>query len=445
MRTKRGQYIPRHPNLEDRLNRAKSWFDAASRLEKENPGHAQIQVAFIYRVIAFNALYGRRQHESRIQLGIDLRDFFDKVITLHKEDRHVGGSILPDALQKSRASWEHVIEDEFVYNWYYKHRSLDSGFWSWYTKRRFKACIEWSVTEYRDLLLETFQRILVLRTLIFHGCAMFGPESKGWESIETATPVLRALLPAFHQLMLQYGDRIEWPKSPYPRQYSDEHPQRRRGDHPSASKPSGVMKFFLAFGTDMGKPGLKQGVWLSMEPMLVDWNRTLAVNGYPIKFLGTYRHTRNFLLQAPEGTGLQKVARALAALPLFPASAVFEYEGFVVFLQSAAYALRQPPRIISGRRGTPGIVMARDLKAGIPPTPASDERAVFGKFAVPRIRIAWKVDGLSAAGKTLDQTHSEEGWGALSNRMNQVAGGIWTARAMSSVEQIVQAAGPFFR
>lgn len=187
----------------------------------------------------------------------------------------------------------------------------------------------------------------------------------------------------------------------------------------------------------MGNLGRKQGTRLSMDALLRDWNRTLAVNSYPVKFIGSYRHTGNFLLQASEGESMERVAGALAGLPLSPAFAIFQHESFVVFLRPALHALRQTPRIISGRRWTPGIVMDCNLKAGIPPMPSSDEKAVFGEFTVPRIRIAWKGDVLSETGDRLDNARREGGWGALSNRMRQVAGGMWTARAMSSVEGIV--------
>jgi hypothetical protein len=227
--TNSGLGSPRHQNLEDRVTRAKSWLDAASRLE-EGPEHIQIQVAFIYRNIAFNALYGRRQYENRTETSNDLRELFDRIVALHGEDKRAGGSILPDALQRSRGFWEQVIEDEFVYNWYYKQESLNPGFKNWYMKHRFEACERWKVGEYRNLLLEIFHRVMVLRNQIFHGCATFGQESKGWKSVQKATPVTRELIPALYQLMMQYGDQVKWPPLPYPRRGSVQHPHRPRGE-----------------------------------------------------------------------------------------------------------------------------------------------------------------------------------------------------------------------
>ncbi len=201
------------------------------------------------------------------------------------------------------------------------------------------------------------------------------------------------------------------------------------------------MKNFLAFGVDIGNLGEKRSAQISMDALLRDWNKALSANGYPVRFVGSYRHTGNFLLQASEGVSIERVVGVLTALPLSPVFAVFEQESFVVFLKSTLHMLRQSPRTISGRRWTPGIVLDSNLKGGIPPMPPSDERAVFGAFAVPRIRIAWKGDILSGTSDRLDNTKREGGWGALSNRMKQVAGGIWTARAMSSVEGIVKKAG----
>jgi hypothetical protein len=212
-------------------------------------------------------------------------------------------------------------------------------------------------------------------------------------------------------------------------------------EHPN--KHSSNMNIFFAFGIDMGNLGRKQAPRLNMDALLRDWNRTLAANRYPVKFVRSYRHTGNFLLQASEEESIERVAGALTVLPLSPAFAVFQQEDFLVFLSSAHHALKQTPRVISGRRWTPGVVMDTNLKAGIPPVPPSDERVAFGEFAVPRIRIAWKGDVLSETGNKLDSAQREGGWGALSNRMKQIAGGMWTARSMSTVEGIVQAVRAF--
>jgi hypothetical protein len=75
--------------------------------------------------------------------------------------------------------------------------------------------------------------------------------------------------------------------------------------------------------------------------------------------------------------------------------------------------------------------------------PFSDEKAWFGAFAIPRIRIAWKGDVLNPQGNTLDNTQREGGWGSLSERMKKVAGGLWTARSLKSVEGLVAVAESF--
>jgi hypothetical protein len=193
-----GPYLPRHQNLEDRLIRAKSWLEAASCLEEKDTNQVQIQVVFIYRTIAFNALYGRRQYENRTETADDLSKYFTNIIIMHDEDGRAGGNILSEALQRSRSCWEQVIEDEFVDTWYYMARSHEPGFKRWYRDRRFEACVRWKNREYRKLLLEIFKRIMVLRNQIFHGCATFGQESRGWKSVERATPVMRELVPAFY-------------------------------------------------------------------------------------------------------------------------------------------------------------------------------------------------------------------------------------------------------
>ena len=199
------------------------------------------------------------------------------------------------------------------------------------------------------------------------------------------------------------------------------------------------MTLFFAFGVDMGN--LRKDVMprARMQELIRSWNKQLAsTESVSLEFLGFYRHTGNFLFEAHGNDQLERVIKTLAQTEALPVFAVFPKDEFLSCLGLLRRALLQTPETQPERRWTPGLVMDVSPKGGIPPTPFSDEKAVFGAFGLPRIRVAWKGDILAKNGQTLNKTKREGGWGALSDRMKQAAGGIWTARSISSIEGLVQ-------
>lgn len=198
------------------------------------------------------------------------------------------------------------------------------------------------------------------------------------------------------------------------------------------------MTLFFAFGVDMGN--LRKDVMprVRMQELIRSWNKQLvSTESASLTFLEYYRHTGNFLFEARGNDQLEKVIKVLAQTEALPIFAVFPKDEFLSCLGLLRRALLQTPEAQPDRRWTPGLVMNVSPKGDIPPTPFSDEKAVFGAFGLPRIRVAWKGDILARNGRTLDKTKREGGWGALSDRMKQAAGGMWTARSISSIEGLV--------
>lgn len=199
------------------------------------------------------------------------------------------------------------------------------------------------------------------------------------------------------------------------------------------------MTLFFAFGVDMGNLRKDVRPRARMEELIRSWNKQLAsTENVSLEFLGFYRHTGNFLFEAHGNDQVERIVKALAQTEALPVFAVFPKDEFLSCLGLLRKALLQMPRTPPGRRWTPGLVMDVSPKGGIPPTPFSDEKAGFSAFGLPRIRVAWKGDILAKNGQTLDRTKREGGWGALSDRMKQAAGGMWTARSISSIEGLVE-------
>lgn len=199
------------------------------------------------------------------------------------------------------------------------------------------------------------------------------------------------------------------------------------------------MTLFFAFGVDMGNLRKNVVPRARMQALTKNWNKQLAsAKIIPVEFVGFYRQTGNFLCEVHGNDQLEEVVKAIAQTEELPVFAVFPAEEFLSCLRLVRKALLQAPSFLPGRRWTPGLVMDVSPKGGVPPTPFSDEKAAFSDIGLPRMRLAWKGDILARNGKTLDKTKREGGWGALSSRMRQAAGGVWTARSISSIEGLVQ-------
>ena len=218
-------------NLIDRLTRSDSWLCAATRLESSEDGkEIDAQTVFIYRFIAFNSLYGMWKFEgSAKQTWQQLDHFWDNVLILHSEDRKHKGVILRAALAHCQSYWLQLIENEFLDNGYWASEEHRVGFKEKYRAAKFRALERLSQQDYKYLLHSIFSRVGMLKNQIVHGGTTFGRASLGWGSVQSANPVLRSLIPAFHMLISQYPDSVTWPPIPYPRRGSEQHPKRPLG------------------------------------------------------------------------------------------------------------------------------------------------------------------------------------------------------------------------
>ena len=207
--------------LSDRLQRADSWVQAASELPPD-----RMHEAFIFLYIAFNCMYGCRKYEGdQTQIGEDLRSFFSKLLVMHKKNIQQGGTILKDALAACQQDGAVLIRDRFLANRYWRGTQPAVALQTKLNKEAVGALQALADEEYGEYLSTVFQRISVLRNQVMHGCATYGARSYGRGSLAKSLRVLRVLVPAFYQLMRQYGHNLSWDPIPYPRLGSQQHPR----------------------------------------------------------------------------------------------------------------------------------------------------------------------------------------------------------------------------
>ncbi len=212
---------PNDQNLSDRLDRARSWIVASAAF-----GNDRAQEAFIALFIALNAMYGRRQYEGKTETKEDLEAFVSKLETMHDADLRSGRATLTNTLFLARPSIRAIATNFFLRNAYWRrdirHDVLVQRFERAYAsaERRLKD------GDWKPLLRLVFERCVVLRNQIFHGCVTHGRASRGWESVEQGVAVLKRLVPTFVELMERHGRETKWEPVPYPRLGSALHPER---------------------------------------------------------------------------------------------------------------------------------------------------------------------------------------------------------------------------
>lgn len=208
-------------DLRDRLDRAKAWIDAASRMDS-----AGSHEPFIFYYIAFNALYGRRQYEgTRTQGCEDRRRFLENLKLLNDIDCRHGRGILAKALARCRDEAAFLITDIFTNDDYCGHvRHAEEV--QLYSRKKL-SYVEASIKrgDFFEYLNALLKHLTVLRNQIMHGCVTYGPKSKGADSLRAGTKVLKEVVPAFHELMSKYGQNGKWGAVPYPRLGSEKHPE----------------------------------------------------------------------------------------------------------------------------------------------------------------------------------------------------------------------------
>ena len=206
-------------SLEDRLQRADSWMQAAAALRPE-----QQHESFIFLYIAFNCLYGRRQYEGdETQIGKDLAEFFQKVRVMSARDVEEGGTLLKKAVAAARRDGAILIRDKFLSNRYWRGGS-SVALQKQLNKEESLVEEQLALGSYDMFLDLAFRRISVLRNQIMHGCATYGARSHGQASLAKGLRFLKVMVPAFYELTKLYGHEVKWDPIPYPRSGSQQQP-----------------------------------------------------------------------------------------------------------------------------------------------------------------------------------------------------------------------------
>ena len=208
------------------MNRAQGLGSAG--LDSED--RADSQELFIMHWIAFNALYGRVNetgHGRYLRPGDDDARWFLRMIC----DLDAGTGRIKSALSALRKEAHALL----------KSRYLSEPYWRQGYSANVKRQLEEETTAAENGLASgdphpylttlLWGRVRVLRNQIFHGCST-NRDSLNKEDVEPALRVLSELIPLFVRVMEERIDKEnEWPRIPFPRRGSPQHPSARSQHH----------------------------------------------------------------------------------------------------------------------------------------------------------------------------------------------------------------------
>jgi hypothetical protein len=202
--------VTRKQDLQDRLQRAASWIEAADSL-KPRQNHER----FIFLYVALNAMYGRRQYEGdRSEVRQDLDRFATQLKQICSTSPKESASHLLEILQSPRV--EALVLDHFLLDDLFKGATREA------LVARCKRDLIGAKLKLRSgdpftMLRLVLQRLTVLRNRVMHGCVTYGDVSKGLPSVVKGTRVATSLVPALLELIARHGHVVKWDPIPYPR------------------------------------------------------------------------------------------------------------------------------------------------------------------------------------------------------------------------------------
>jgi len=188
----------------------------------------------------------------------------------------------------------------------------------------------------------------------------------------------------------------------------------------------------IAFAVNIGNLGPAGLPRFPMAQLLEDLNTVLLARCEPMRVVDFFAQTGNFVLECsvPAGHAAHRIARLLDT----PCTVLSVDQ---VSVATTAARTVPPPAPEPMIRWTAGVVFRVSGSAGAAAR-WTTRTACFrplNDFTV----LAWKRDQLTSRGR-LDSTRRSGGWGAVSSAVARRFGGVWTARAISTLDGVLMRA-----
>ena len=186
------------------------------------------------------------------------------------------------------------------------------------------------------------------------------------------------------------------------------------------------MGIFIVFAAGVGNFSPRR---MTMDEYVPAANQKLSLLRTPTRIVDFHHATGNFVVQTPK-VNRAEIADELSLVFGVPC-AILQTDQVLSYV-SIAEKVSEPP-IQTGVRWTKGIafkVKGRPCTVDLKPT----ARAQFFRISEYAVGV-FKKDQI-AADEVLDKNRAG-GWGAISEDISNVVGGIWTARALVRIHGVV--------
>ncbi|PSL16044.1 HEPN domain-containing protein [Shimia abyssi] len=189
-----------------RVHRAISWL---GRAEQETE---DLDAAFIFYWVAFNAAYAAEQDSFDLNEREVFRDYFQRLSDFDAKN-HIYNAVWTKFTGPIRV----FLGNQYVFSPFWKYHNGVAGYENWQDRfdsaqARFSRAV--SETDTVTILSMLFDRLYVLRNQTIHGGATWN-SSVNREQLRDAVAILSDLVPVFIDLMMDNAHE-DWGKPFYP-------------------------------------------------------------------------------------------------------------------------------------------------------------------------------------------------------------------------------------
>ena len=187
-----------------RFHRACSWLQRAEQAPKDD-----LDLALLSRWIAFNALYGQWDHESREPVvdHVCWQHFLERMLALDQ------GHVIVDVLVENKPLVMSIYDDEFVSRHFWQEPSEKRAHQAKRTK--FDARTWFIEGNWLRILDRLFERIYFIRCQLVHGASTYN-SSLNRTAIRHCSQAMDHLLRAFLLVWINDGCEEDWGIMCYP-------------------------------------------------------------------------------------------------------------------------------------------------------------------------------------------------------------------------------------
>lgn len=178
--------------------------------------------------MALNALYGvvtyKQQNIPNLKITknetVYFKEFLQRLSMLDTNKQL--SQLIKDAKFKENSL--SIIENKYLWNEFWRNDAATYKSNVAKELEKAKKNLNCSPPKYIPFLVSLFKRLSTLRNQIMHGSSSASTD-RNKDALIPAIYVLETMIPIFIRILIQVGEKVDWPDVPYPRKGSPQHPK----------------------------------------------------------------------------------------------------------------------------------------------------------------------------------------------------------------------------